>query len=338
MLLTVLMPVYNAENYLRKAIDSVLCQKFEDFELLILNDGSTDGSVGIIKNYQDERIRLVHNEQNLGLIRTLNKGITLAQGKYIARHDADDTSHPKRFQKQLAFLENNPAYALLGTRARIWHGRIPSPFIYAHQFSHENIKVELLFNSPFAHGSIMAKTSVLQKFLYDENYPVAEDYELWSRVASEYSVANLPEILYNYRFHAGGESVIKTQVLLASVQSIRANALLNMGFSIEEIDPNAHFLLASRGVVQRYSEEDISKIALWIERILLKNKETQTYPHELLSQQLGTLWAKVFQNELSLWLRGWQRCKALREIIPISFITYLFPNPIKAYHWFFRSF
>ena len=109
-LVSILMPVYNSEKYLREAIKSILNQTFTNFELIIINDGSTDNSLKIIKSFKDNRIKIIKNKGNLGLIKTLNKGIDLAQGKYIARMDADDIAMPKRLEKQIAFFNENPDY------------------------------------------------------------------------------------------------------------------------------------------------------------------------------------------------------------------------------------
>ncbi|HGF9542707.1 TPA: glycosyltransferase family 2 protein, partial [Acinetobacter baumannii] len=117
MLVSVVLPAYNAELYLKEAIDSVLSQTFTDFELIILNDGSIDRTEEIILSYNDSRIVYVKNEKNLGLIGTLNKGINLAKGKYIARMDADDICLPERFKKQVDFLEKNNEIDLIGTNA-----------------------------------------------------------------------------------------------------------------------------------------------------------------------------------------------------------------------------
>ena len=113
--ITVLMPVYNGEKYLRESVDSILNQTFTDFELLIINDGSTDSSMEILNSYSDSRIRIVTNEVNLRLIKTLNKGIDLATGEYIARMDCDDIADPKRLEIQLQYMEKHPDVAVCGT-------------------------------------------------------------------------------------------------------------------------------------------------------------------------------------------------------------------------------
>ena len=123
---TVLMPVYNAERYLRQAIESILSQTFHDFEFMIINDGSTDSSRDIVLSYHDSRIRLIDNETNIGLPRTLNRGLSLAKGEFIARQDADDESNPDRLAHQVAYLSSHPHVALLGSQCTVidQHGNL----------------------------------------------------------------------------------------------------------------------------------------------------------------------------------------------------------------------
>ena len=197
--ISVLMPVYNGEKYLRQAIDSILSQTFRDFEFLIINDGSTDATVEIITSYTDTRIRLIHNDTNLGLIATLNKGLDLAHGEYIARMDCDDISLPKRLAKQVSFMDRNSDVGICGT----WIQFIGSNRIKKYPLTHEAIKVYLLFNCPLAHPSVMIRKDVLRKndLYYDINYKHAEDYELWTRCVNVIKLANIPEVLVKYRWH-----------------------------------------------------------------------------------------------------------------------------------------
>src|SRR5690606_13489679 len=147
MLISVVLPAYNAELYIKEAIDSVLAQTFTNFELIILNDGSTDKTEEIILSYQDSRIVYVKNEHNLGLIGTLNKGMALAKGKYIARMDADDICFPERFEKQVAFLEKNKEYIICGTSAYRFYKNISDKTAFNPPLADNNIRVRLFFNS-----------------------------------------------------------------------------------------------------------------------------------------------------------------------------------------------
>lgn len=198
---TVLMAVYNGENYLRDAIDSILNQTFQDFEFLILNDGSTDNTQAIIQSYNNSRIRLVNNEQNLGLSRSLNKGLELAQGKFIARQDADDISEPERLAKQVAFLEMWPEIALVGS----WYKEIDAQGKLIKKgdlpCDYTQIRWHLFFYCPFVHSAVMLrKLTVLEQVgFYNETLSYSMDYELWLRTAQRFPVANLDEYLVRLR-------------------------------------------------------------------------------------------------------------------------------------------
>lgn len=200
--ITVLMAVYNGEPYLRRAIESILCQSYDDFEFLIINDGSTDRTRDVIHSYDDPRIRLFENETNLGLARSLNQGIELARGAYIARQDADDISEPDRLARQIAFLRQHPDIALLGS----WYTVIDHRGnILAHRTlpcADIEIRWVLLFVSSFVHTAVIMPRDILSNVgLYDESLVYAMDYDLWQRIARHHPVANLSAYLVRYRVH-----------------------------------------------------------------------------------------------------------------------------------------
>jgi Glycosyl transferase family 2 len=198
---TVLMAVYNGELHLREAIESIIRQTFQDFEFLIINDGSTDRTRELILSYDDPRIRLVDNKHQLGLTRSLNRGLRLAEGEWIARQDADDVSEPERLARQVGFLEKHNEVALLGA----WYRKIDSDGAVIGNrelpCSWTQIRWSLLFICPFVHSAVMLRKSLLveQIGFYDEAFAYAQDYDLWSRIARRFSVANLAEYLVDYR-------------------------------------------------------------------------------------------------------------------------------------------
>lgn len=212
---TVLMPVYNGEKYLQEAINSILEQTFTDFEFLIINDGSTDGSGEIIQSYHDGRIRLVRNETHIGLTPSLNKGIDLALGKYIARMDCDDISLPNRLEKQVIFMEFHPDVGVCGTWARVIDekgdikGKVRSPARYA--------AGTLCWRpSPFIHPTCMIRTDLLMENKYNPDYTHAQDYELWLRLCRKTSFFNIAQFLLLYRKHPGSITQSKREMQLAS--------------------------------------------------------------------------------------------------------------------------
>jgi len=198
--ISVLMPVYNCAKYLRQAIDSILAQTFTNFEFLIIDDGSSDGSVEIINSYQDPRIRFIRNEHNLGYIPRLNNGIDLAAGEYLARMDADDISLPQRLERQAAFMDAHPEIAACGTWAQDIDadGRVLAT---NEKPSGEQLGYEFWRPSPLYHPSAMIRLSQLGEMRYDSAFLFSEDYELWLRLRARYRIDNVPECLLLYRVH-----------------------------------------------------------------------------------------------------------------------------------------
>ncbi len=195
-LLTVLMPVYNAEKYLQESIQSILRQSFHRFEFLIIDDASTDSSVAMIESFTDSRIRLVKNETNRGISETLNLGIELATTELIARMDADDISYPERLEKQYAFFRNHPACSMLSTRARVVSAnKVP---VRTDKFSGAYYYYNLIFICWVYHPTVMYKRSaVLAAGKYTERF--SEDFELWWRLSRTNRIDHLDEVLLDYR-------------------------------------------------------------------------------------------------------------------------------------------
>ncbi len=195
------MPVYNGQTYLKDAIDSVLSQSFGDFELLIINDGSTDDTERIIKSYSDERIKYFNFDHN-GLVASLNFGLKNANGEFIARMDADDICLPERLEKQLKFFEHNYEYVLVGSRAvKIdQFGEVVGELDYP-PLEWKDIKKYSLLHNPFIHPSIMFRKSILDIVGEYREFKGADDYEFWTRIIYKYPCANIAEPLLKYRIH-----------------------------------------------------------------------------------------------------------------------------------------
>lgn len=200
MLISVVLPVYNAQNTISEAIDSILNQTFTDFELIIINDGSTDESEKIILEFNDQRIKYYANDGNKGLIYTLNRGIELSMGKYIARMDADDIALPKRFEKQVRVMEENPDIIVCGTQIKYFGISKRKSKFYAPETSKDN-KEWLLENTCFAHPTVMMRRSVLieNNISYNCDYKHCEDYKLWIDLSNYGDFYNLQEVLLLYR-------------------------------------------------------------------------------------------------------------------------------------------
>ncbi|MDW8071801.1 MAG: glycosyltransferase [Anaerolineae bacterium] len=199
---SVLMAVYNGARYLREAVESILNQTFSDFEFIIVDDGSTDETPAILDGYHDSRIVRLRNAHNLGMARSLNRGLEVARGVYIARQDADDRSYPMRLERQVAFLDVHPEVGLLGTAYDVMDaqgcvvGRISPPI--------ENATLQrmLVRHNCFGHGSVMMRRDrIEQAGHYEESFLAVGDYDLWLRLAEWTNLANLADPLYGWRRH-----------------------------------------------------------------------------------------------------------------------------------------
>jgi glycosyltransferase involved in cell wall biosynthesis len=220
-LISVAMPVYNGERFLVEAIDSILAQTFVNFELIVISDASTDGSLKLLQEYKkkDSRIRLISHEKNKNVAGTLNEIISLSRGKWIARMDQDDIALPQRFERQLAWLESTGA-DIVGS----WVKRFGTSDkrIVKLRKTDEAIKAEMLFRSPLAHPSVMVSAVKIKELLYDEIRWEAEDYDLWERaIEAGWKMSNVPEVLLHYRVHPGQISAQKASRQQQLGQEIR---------------------------------------------------------------------------------------------------------------------
>ncbi|MBF0420134.1 MAG: glycosyltransferase [Magnetococcales bacterium] len=195
---SVLLSVYNGASSLPRAIDSILRQSWKDFECILIDDGSSDASRAIIESYaqRDKRIVPILDSANLGLTRRLNQGVGLARGRYIARQDADDSSHPDRLAKQVAFMETHPLVGLLGTAAQVMDARgHPVGKHLINPCTHTEQRWRLILTNPFFHTSVMFRRQLVVDNPYDESLRYGQDYELWGRLLQFTRGANLPDTL-----------------------------------------------------------------------------------------------------------------------------------------------
>ncbi len=216
--ISVIIPVFNASEFLVEALDSISNQTFSDFEIIAINDGSTDNSLEILNLYAKKEPRLcIVNQQNMGITKTLNEGIELSKGEYIARMDADDISLPQRFEKQMKFLEDNnldicgTQYMAFGNKSGISNMPIRCEDCYS----------RLLLGFTMAHPSFLMKKSVIKYFKYNENFKYSQDYELCCRLAlANVRMGNTPDVLLKYRFSNNQITSVKNSIQTSLAQSI----------------------------------------------------------------------------------------------------------------------
>lgn len=295
-LLTVLMPVYNGEKYLGLAIDSILNQTYSHFEFLIINDGSTDHSEKIINAYNDPRIIYIKNETNKGIVTTLNIGIEMSRGKYIARMDADDIAQPNRLEMQLNYVLSNPKCKLCGTRAIAINDNGEEVYKLKRPFSNDEIKVQHLFRNSFIHPTVLIDVEVAREFKYSSNYEYSEDYYLFSQIALNYSVANLQDPLLYYRIHADNITSKKQQEMNISEMKTMSYLLSNLfGEKASEEAISIHHSFLTRV----FKNIPLHKIEAHLIKIKAANKIKQLYDKELLAVMLQSEWFNFlfFSNE-----------------------------------------
>ena len=294
------MPVYNAERHLREAVNSILCQTFTDFEFLAIDDGSTDGSAAILGSYTDPRLRVVENPRNLGLTATLNWGLEIARGEYVARMDADDVSLPERLARQVAFLDANPQIGIVGVWAEAFGD---ARFKIPHPADAETIRAKLLFDSALVHPAVLMRRALLETHsLRYQPLGHFEDYELWQRAARLFPLANVPETLFRYRVSGGsaffGAGADAQREVYAKIDYV---TLPFLGIEPTAADLAIHTYLRRPDGNRRADAE------AWLLRLAEANRRTAYYDAPAFTAMLHERWLvtcyQTTGNSLARWLR-----------------------------------
>lgn len=317
---SIIMPVFNAEKYLAEAISSIIDQTFNDWELLIINDGSTDSSKSIIEAQTDKRIRYVENETNLGLIATLNKGISLCNSQYIARMDSDDAAHPERLNCQVRFLDKNEDYLMCGTSAIVVDEKGNRSGSIVNPTRNEDLQISLFFTNPFIHPSMMIRRSALRNLRFDQAALHVEDFELWTRIAEKGKVANLSYPLLNYRWHNANVSSSNATIQESSKNEIIRKQLEKLDIKASDADLKVHrltFNLYTLGHATKVKADNINAIREWFKVLIKKNKNK----HLFRSSDL----------EAFLWSRWFVLCFSQNKIIKAFFPKFVSLNPLTVY-------
>ena len=225
-LVTVIMPVFNAAAYVGEAVKSILQQTFTNFEFLIIDDASIDDSVNIIRLFNDERIQLIQKPVNTGYTDSLNYGLSIAKGIYIARMDADDISYPDRFAQQVQYMQTHPETLVLGTAYKI----LGTETIITLPLTNDEAKVIAIMHVPVAHPTVMIRRKVLEEYglRYNKKFEPAEDYDLWTRILEIGKIENLQLPLLYYRKHEAQQSTVRYKKLIEGAVEIRQRQLIKI--------------------------------------------------------------------------------------------------------------
>ena len=291
---SILMPVYNAGQYIAQAIESIISQSFKDWELILINDGSTDNSESVVMQYEDDRIYYIKNAENLRLIKTLNKGIDYCDGQYIARMDADDICLPDRLKQQVDFLDSHTDYLMCGTSASVIDNSGKKTGKIHNLTDNSYLQISLLFSPSFIHPSMMIRKEILQQNKYDEAYKHVEDYELWCRIARQGKIANIDKELLEYRWHDSNVSVLHSKVQDELKDKIIKEELKRLDITPTDNELYCHkitFRLYNLGNRQNTTVDIYQDVSNWFCKLIQQNQIKGIYNQSDLMAFLWSRWA-----------------------------------------------
>ena len=262
---SVIMPVRNSRDYVAAAIGSILRQDLENLELLILEDGSDDDTLDIVRGFKDRRLKIFSDGHTKGIAKRLNEGLDHASSNYVARMDGDDISDPDRLTHQLRFMKQNPQVGVCGTHYRAFNAAGASD-IYRLPVYPGGSRAKLLFACPVAHPTVMFSRSLLDRWRlrYDDNAR-AEDYDLWVRCAAYFDICNVNRVLFNYRTHESQASVANIDAIRNSANASRRSALRHANLDFNEDEFSVHCHLCEGFAIKR--DTDFVEVVSWLKKI-----------------------------------------------------------------------
>jgi glycosyltransferase involved in cell wall biosynthesis len=301
-LVSVLMPCYNASKYIGEAIRSILNQSFQDFELIIYNDGSTDNSLDIIQSIESPKISVISSPHNQGIAYSRNQLIQVAKGKYLAMFDADDVSMPERLEWQVKALEQDAAVGLCGSWVEVIDDYSKTIEIQQHPIDSDYLKTILLFRQHITHSSVMIRKSSLLNlsFYYNTALKVGVDFDLAVRLADYCQFVNIPKVLC--KVHQHPQRSTATYLQLDGIFMIYQHQIQKLGIHPSQEELHLHH----QAVNIPYSRLDIAYLRLlnnWLIRLWQANQISKAYSPEVLRQILQEIWLKNMAGNSKL---GWR--------------------------------
>lgn len=296
---SIIMPAYNVEEYLKESINSLIDQSFKNFELIVIDDASTDTTYDILSEYQDPRIRIYQNTTNQGVARSLNIGLNIAKGKYIARMDADDYCDKDRLLYQVIYLENNPSIGICGTWMRAFNDR--NTRIIRYPIDPTSVKTDLFIYCPIGHPTIMGRKEIFHEFVYDEKFDKAEDYDLWERISEKYQITNIGIPLYNYRIHDDSVTWKFRTIQTEKSDEIRIRQLIKIGINPTDYEKFLHNSILCNLKTEIW--KDSLNLLKWIMKILRANKMCNKYPTNKLRNLLFYYYWSAIRDSIKLLIK-----------------------------------
>ena len=355
--ISVVMPTYNTQiSILKEAVDSILNQTFSDFEFIIIDDGSANDTYEYLKSIPDKRIKIIKNDTNIGITKSLNIGFRAARGKYIARMDSDDIAFPDRFEKQYAFMESHPDVFICGSKAIFFKNRALPDKKPAEQTKKqytfikkkdsrrkesteivnckvedmESYRVRMIFTNPgpLHPTAFFNHEKLIQYHIeYNEELVYAQDYDLWMRISSFGQICTLPEVLLYYRAHSGQISKAHREKQIECDQMTQRKLLEQLLDNVSEEDLSFHYQHSSG----YYSNAKISPRAIqWYGRILTANRERKIYDHKKLVQYIDRIKTSLILQTFTQDMRKSEKVRLLFQYMPFSTALKTIVRIIKA--------
>ncbi|MCC9073929.1 glycosyltransferase [Flavobacterium sp. F-65] len=291
--ISVIMPIYNAGSFLKESIESILNQTHTDFELLLLNDKSTDNSLEIILEYKqkDSRVVVIDKQSNVGPANIRNEGILIAKGKFIALMDADDIALPNRFEKQIAIFKKYPEIGVCGSWFTFFGAKKNT---VTHSEKHDDIKISFLHSCSIGNPTVMLRKDALSGLNFDNSFTISEDYDLWTRLITKTNFYNIQESLLQYRWHSN--NISKTRIIneAEAIRRIKINQLIE--FEIESTNPKIDSYLNAISIRRGLLPSEIIEVIKASKFLISQNEKLKKFNHLSLNKHINRTLIRTIRN------------------------------------------
>jgi hypothetical protein len=305
-LISVVLPVCNNAATVESAARSVLRQTVRDLELIVVDDGSTDGSLAAVSHLRDPRVRVCRNERNLGVSRTRNRGLDLVRGAFMAPMDADDVCHPRRLERTLEVLQRSEGIGVCGGWAR-WRGWGRLPFVPRLPCAPPAVRAYLVYGAPFHHDTLLFRRAAYERhgLRYPEDVSAGEDFDLYCRCARTTGAQNVPSVLVDYRHNP--EGLISTRAregTAARLRCLREELLRLLPEGVDEAALRFHAAVGNGTGAE--TAEALERSRAWLQQLVDANGRRQAYDPRGLAAATAMVWFRVCRNSAHLGLTAWR--------------------------------
>jgi glycosyltransferase involved in cell wall biosynthesis len=293
---SVIIPVFNRERLVGRAVASLTRQTLHNIEIIVVDDGSTDGTAAAVARIDDPRVRLMIHSENRGIPAARNSGLAEARGRYIAWLDSDDVARPERFEIQCAFLNAHPSIAMIGAAARrIGPNGIPKLHVSRPPATHAEIVAKLLFRSAFQQSSVTGRAEVLREYAYRSEFDVCEDVDMFIRLTRDHRTANLRSVLIDRYLHAGQTVRQESAKIIEKKKLLLSDLLRRLEIDASDEELERHVLLANIKRT-RVDQEFLEWGEQWLARIAAANALTRLYDSAALAAAADRVWQRALSN------------------------------------------